>query len=205
MTVSNEELELKDRLSLIETMIAEGRRSTESYGWTFVLWGVAYYAAIAWSNLFHYYLAWPVTMLSTCVLMALIVWRKSRNRGYRPGSTTKRAIWATWAAMGISAFVILDSLGFSYRMDQHAYPHVFMAVMATLLATANAASSIILKWKLQFACAMVWWITVLVCCFGTARQSSIAFLAAMFLCQVAFGVYLMIREARARRQAARHA
>ena len=31
------EQELKDRLSLIESMIAEGRRNTESWGWTFVL------------------------------------------------------------------------------------------------------------------------------------------------------------------------
>ncbi len=49
MTVNAEELELKDRLNLIETMIAEGRRTTESWGWVFVLWGVAYYVAIAWS------------------------------------------------------------------------------------------------------------------------------------------------------------
>jgi uncharacterized membrane protein len=205
MTASNEELELKDRLNLIETMIAEGRRSTESYGWTFVLWGVAYFSAIAWSNLSQYYLAWPITMVGACVLMAIIIWHKRRNCVYKTSNTTKRAIWATWAAMGISAFVILDALGFSGRMDQHAYPHVFMAVMATLLATANATSSIILKWKLQFACAVVWWITTVVCCFGNARQSSIAFLAAMFLCQIVFGVYLMFREACARRQAAHHA
>ena len=36
MTASNEELGLKDRLNLIETMISEGRRTTESWGWTFV-------------------------------------------------------------------------------------------------------------------------------------------------------------------------
>ena len=46
MTGNSEEQELKDRLSLIESMIAEGRRNTESWGWTFVLWGVAYYVAI---------------------------------------------------------------------------------------------------------------------------------------------------------------
>ena len=34
------EQDLKDRLSLIEQMIAEGRRTTESWGWTFVLWGL---------------------------------------------------------------------------------------------------------------------------------------------------------------------
>ena len=55
MTTSNEEMELKDRLSLIETMIAEGRRTTESWAWTFVLWGVAYYVAIFWTALNH----WP--------------------------------------------------------------------------------------------------------------------------------------------------
>ena len=44
------EQELKDRLSLIENMIAEGRRTTSSWGWVFVLWGVAYYVAIAWST-----------------------------------------------------------------------------------------------------------------------------------------------------------
>ena len=43
------EQEVKDRLTLIESMIAEGRRDTESWGWTFVLWGVAFYVAMAWS------------------------------------------------------------------------------------------------------------------------------------------------------------
>ena len=51
MNANTEEQDLKDRLSLIETMIAEGRRTTESWGWTFVLWGVAYYVAIAWSSM----------------------------------------------------------------------------------------------------------------------------------------------------------
>ena len=42
--------ELTERLELIESMIAEGRRSSESWGWVFVLWGVAYYVAIAWAT-----------------------------------------------------------------------------------------------------------------------------------------------------------
>ena len=201
MTGNAEELELKDRLSLIETMIAEGRRTTENYGWTFVLWGVAYYVAIAWSTLCHYGQAWPITMISACVLMALIVWRKSRNRGYRPSNTTGRAIWATWISMGLSMFVLLDAIGFSGRADWR----ISVAVASTLIGTANAASGMILKWKLQIACAVVWWAATVVSCFGTGRQSSIAFLTAIFLCQIVFGVYLMIREARARRQGANHA
>jgi hypothetical protein len=202
MTGNAEELKLKDRLSLIETMIAEGRRSTENYGWTFVLWGVAYYVAIAWSTYAQYGLAWPITMISACVLMALIVWLKRSNRGYKPGNAKSRAIWATWIAMGISMFVLLDAIGFSGRMTDW---RIFAAVAATLVGTANAASSIILKWKLQFVCAIVWWTAAVVSCFGTENQSSIAFLAAIFLCQIVFGVYLMIREACARRQGATHA
>ena len=49
MNPNIQDQELKDRLSLIESMIAEGRRTTESWGWTFVFWGVAYYVAIAWA------------------------------------------------------------------------------------------------------------------------------------------------------------
>jgi hypothetical protein len=202
MTANNEELELKDRLSLIETMIAEGRRTTESYGWTFVLWGVAYYVAIAWSSLYQYGLAWPITMVSACVLMGLIVWLRSSNRGYKPETTKSRAIWATWIAMGLSMFVLLDALGFSGRLTDW---RIFAAVASTLVGTANASSSIILKWKLQFACAVVWWAAAVVSCFGTVNQSSIAFLAAIFLCQIVFGVYLMIRETCAHKQGANHA
>jgi len=55
MTGNVEEQELKDRLSLIESMIAEGRRTTESWAWTFVFWGVAYYVAILWTAVYH----WP--------------------------------------------------------------------------------------------------------------------------------------------------
>ena len=68
MTEKMPEQELKDRLNLIETMIAEGRRKTESWGWTFVLWGVAYYVAIAWSSCgLVFLLQRGSVMLPTCL------------------------------------------------------------------------------------------------------------------------------------------
>ena len=76
---------------------------------------------------------------------------------------------------------------------------------STLIATANAASSLALRWKLQFVCAIIWWAATGVSCFGTGRQCSIAFLSAIFLCQIVFGGWLMIAEARQRRKAASHA
>jgi hypothetical protein len=198
MTTNTEELELKDRLNLIESMIAEGRRTTENYGWTFVLWGVAYYVAIAWSAMSRYYLIWPITMTVAGVLTAIFCMRKSCSR---PATTIGRAIGALWFSAGASMFIVLFSLGFSYRMDLH----VFVAVICGMLGSVNAASSIILRWKLQFACAVVWWATTVYACFGNGHYLMTVFLAAIFLCQIVFGIYLMIREARARRQGASHA
>ena len=114
MNGSAEEQELKDRLSLIEKMIAEGRRTTESWGWTFVLWGVAYYVAIVWSMFGKSMVAWPVTMVGASVLMGVLI---SRKRGRQPGTTIGRAMSAIWVGMGISMFTVLMALGMSGRYD----------------------------------------------------------------------------------------
>jgi len=198
MTENNEAQELKDRLSLIESMIAEGRRTTESWGWVFVLWGVAYYIAILWATLGHTYWAWPVTMTSGCVLTMFIGIRKGRKQ---PGTSIGRAIAALWSAMGISMLLLFPALGISGRMD----PHSFIAVVVAMLGATNAASSVILKWKAQFATAVVWWVAAVTACFGSELQLLIVFLAAIFLCQIVFGIYAMISESRQRQQGAVHA
>jgi hypothetical protein len=198
MTASNEELELKDRLSLIESMIGEGRRTTASYGWTFVLWGVAYYVAIYLDSVLHFHLAWQVTMTSAAMLTAILCIARSCSH---PPTTTGRALGALWFGTGISMFIVPFSLGYSGRMDLR----IFIAVICGMLGAVNASSSMILKWKLQFACALVWWATTIYACFGKGNYLMTVFLAAIFLCQIAFGIYLMIREARARRQGANHA
>jgi phosphatidylglycerophosphate synthase len=193
------EQELKDRLSLIETMIAEGRRTTGSWGWTFVLWGVAYYVAIAWTIWGHYPLAWPITMVAASVLTAVLATRRRRSQ---PRTTMGRAIGSIWVAMGITMFILFFSLGLSGRLvDQQA----FVALVAAMLGTSNATSSLILKWKAQFACAIVWWAAAVISCFGTFMQSSIAGVAAIFLCQIAFGIYATIYESSKRGQVVHHA
>jgi hypothetical protein len=70
---------------------------------------------------------------------------------------------------------------------------------------ANATSSLILKWKMQFACAVVWWAAAVVACFTSEVETGIAFLAALFFCQIVFGIYAMICESRRRNQGATHA
>ena len=116
------EQELKDRLSLIESMIAEGRRNTESWGWTFVLWGVVYYLAIAWSAWGHRVWAWPVTILIAVIVTVVVA---SLKAGNHPETTLGRAIGSIWIALGISMFLLFLALGLSGRLTDQ---HVFVAV-----------------------------------------------------------------------------
>lgn len=190
--------DLRERLGLIENMIAEGRQRTESWGWSFVLWGVAYYVAIAWSMWGHAALAWPVTMVAASVLTGILASRVS-TKGAE--TTLGRAMAAIWIAMGMSLFIVLICLSMSGRADLH----VFVAIVGGALGTANATSSMILKWKMQFACAVVWFATAAVSCFISETQASSVFLIAIFFCQIVFGIYGMIGEARRRKQDAAHA
>ncbi len=200
--MSADNLELTERLELIQNMIAEGRRSTTRWAWTIVLWGVAFYVAIAWSSgMFggpiwgQHYMAWPVTMIGTWVLTWSLAGRM-RNSAKAPMTTVARAIMSIWVAMGISMFALLFPLGLSGRGDQQ----VSVAVVATLLGTANAASGILVKWTAQIACAVVWWVAAAASLFGTVTESTIAFLVAIFICQIVFGIYAMICESRERRR-----
>ena len=186
------EQELKDRLSLIESMIAEGRRNTESWGWTFVLWGIAYYLAIAWSAWNHSAWAWPVTIVIAVVVTFVVA---SLKAGNQPETTLGRAVGSIWIASGISMFLLFLALGLSGRLTDH----LFVAVISAILGMANGASALILRWKVQFACAVVWWVAAVTTCFGTDAQSMIVFLVAIFLCQIVFGIYGVIAEAQERK------
>ncbi len=182
------EQELKDRLSLIESMMAEGRRTTESWGWTFVLWGVAFYVAIAWSGWNHSAWAWPVTMLVAVVLSVALSSKERKHLETMLG----RAVGSIWAALGISMFVLFLALGLSGRLTD---PHLFPAAVSAILGMANGASALILRWKVQLWCAVVWWAAAVASCFGSDVQTSIVFLVAIFLCQIVFGIYCAIAEA----------
>lgn len=190
---------LKERLELIENMIAEGRRRTESWGWIFVLWGVAYCVAIVWATRGRelsvwgngHAGAWPITMLIACVLTLIIGIRKGKGQ---PVTTMGRAVSGAWISAGVSMLFLCPALAAVGRLDQH----TFVALVAAMLGMANGASGIILRWKTQFGCAVIWWATSAAACFGSVAQLTVVFLAAIFLCQIVFGVYTMMLEARRR-------
>ena len=187
--------DLNDRLALIERMIAEGRRNTENWGWTFVLWGVVYYAAIAWSAWGNSTWAWPVTV-SIGVITTIAI--ASREGAHQPETTLGRAVGSIWMALAISMCLLFPALSLTGRL---ADPHVFLAVVSAILGMANGASALLLRWKVQFACAVVWWLASVATCFGTDVQSLTVFLGAIFLCQIVFGTYAMMAGTHPKRPA----
>lgn len=182
--------ELTERLVLIESMIAEGRRSAEGWGWTFVLWGVAYYVAFFWAGWGHFAYAWPVTVVAAGLVTTVGLWRHGGNR---PSTTLGRAIGSTWCAMGISMFILFDALGFGGHL---ADIRIFLAAASAMLGCANFACSVMLKWKAEFGCALTWWTATVIASFGSVNAGILAFLVAIFLCQIVFGIYAMILESR---------
>lgn len=205
MTDEMDNRDLAERVRLIENMMAEGRQRTARWGWTFVLWGVAYYVAIAWAtwgqglSVWGYNrIAWPVTMFSAAALTMAIGMTKGRGQ---PGTTLTRAIVSVWSCVGVSMILIFPALGASGRLDQHG----FVSLVASLLAVANGASALILRWKMQFACALIWWGISVGACFGSDAQLTTLFLTALFLCQIVFGIYAMTCESRRRQRGAVHA
>ena len=206
--------DLNERLALIESMIAEGRRSTESWGWVFLLWGAAYYVAIAWAawgqglsvwgagyaeiGSARIGLAWPVTMILAVIATLAIGMRRGR---VSPATSLVRSIVSVWVASGIAMLILFPAFGISGRLDQHS----FVAIVAAMLGVANVASGLILRWKAQLACGIVWWVTSVAACFGSLAQLTVVFLSAIFLCQIVFGIYAMVLESRRNRREIAHA
>lgn len=181
--------ELRERLGLIESMIVEGRRTSERWGWTFVLWGVVYCVATGWSTRIQN--GWPWLV---CVAIGLVVTGvvASSRAGHHPATLLGRAVGAVWIGAAISMTSLFVALSYSGRLTDE---HVFVAVLAAMLGMANGASGLILRWKPQIACAAVWWVASVVVCFSTDRQSTIIFYALIVFCLIGFGVYTMVREA----------
>lgn len=194
-----EEQELKDRLNLIESMIAEGRRTTAHWSWLSVLWGVTYFAAMAWSAWGpNKVWAWPACVAAALVVMAVGL-SGNRNKSYEkhPETTMGRAIGSVWMGLGITMVLLFPALGFSGHLGD---VHVFIAIVCAFLGSANGACGLMLRWKAQIACAGLWWATSVVSLFGGENQAVIIFLATIFLCLIVFGFYGMALEARERRQ-----
>jgi hypothetical protein len=187
------EREIGERIALIESMMQAGRKTTEYWGWNFLLWGIAYLVAVAWSSLFPQAggprLAWAVTMIVSVLLTIGIARRRSGNK---PRTEKSRGVLAIWKGVGWGIFVFAFPVAYS----GHFHPQSFMAAIETMLGIAHVASGIFLRWQTQTVVGGLWWAAAIATCFVSGNGIAYVFLAATFVCNIGFGIYLMIRESR---------
>lgn len=191
--------ELLARFELVEMMLKEGRRSTEYWGWTFVLWGTAYLIAIAWTYGSHRPdIAWPATMIAATVLTIVLAIRKKRAK---PQTPVSRTIGGIWAAVGAAVFIF----SFAASISGHAEMHVYIATIEILLGVANCAISMTLRWRGQFLIALLWWVSAVATLFVGSQWITPIFVIDTLIGFLGFGLYLMYRERRDRRLRVQHA
>lgn len=187
------EQEIVERIALIESMMRAGRKSTEYWGWNFLLWGIAYLVAVAWSSFLPRAggsgLAWLVTMIFASLLTVTIARRRGRQQ---PQTDKSRSLTAIWTAVGCGIFVFAIPVATTGRMEAHA----FIAAIEVLLGVAHIASGSTLRWPTQVAVGLVWWAAAIASCFVSERGTAVLFLIATLICNIGFGIYLMILERR---------
>lgn len=184
--------EWQERFELIEKMMLEARRTTEYWGWNFVLWGTAYLIAIAWTALGRMpNLAWPITMIAAGVATAVIAKRKAKGK---PETVLGRAMAAIWTSIGLALFIFC----FSTLATGHWEPHTSTTAIESFLGAANIASGILLRWRVQSSVGILWWAAAVATCFVTASQAGWIFIATTIVGMIGFGLYLMVLESRAK-------
>ena len=194
MTEQETQQELLTRFELVEMMVKEGRRSTESWGWTFVLWGTAYLIAIGWTYGSHRPdIAWPVTMIAATIITIIVATKKKRAK---PQTPVSRAIGGIWKAVGTAIFIFCFAVGASGHFEIHSY----VAAVEILLGIANCAISMVLRWRGQFMVALLWWISAVATCFVSLQWITSILVFDTLVGFLGFGLYLMYRERRLRVQ-----
>ncbi len=185
--------ELISRLELMEDMVQEGRKATYNSGWIFVLWGIATVTAIVWSRHpgWGARFAWPVMVIAAWIVMLVGIRRQKRDA---PATVIGRSIAAIWTALGISMGIYCMSVFASGHFDQRN----FVAASATMLGAANFASAFILRWKMQFLAASIWWTAAVAAFFAAETYIWPIFGVALILAYFGFGLYLMYCEHRDR-------
>ena len=183
--------DLLQRVALMETMIAEGRRTTTRYGWMFLMWGLLYFVGMGWTMLLPMpNLAWPVCI---SVGIAVVVVKSWQKRAGASENLRSRSVEAVWEGMGIAA--VLFTVG--GVLSGHGGQPIFIAAILFMVGMAHGISALILRWGMQGVAAAVWGGCGVAACFATTSNEMVAlFLTASFFGMVLFGLYAMVLERR---------
>ena len=200
MTEQETQEELLTRFELVEMMVKEGRRSTEYWGWTFVLWGTAYLIAIGWTYWSHRPdIAWPVTMIAARVLTIVVATRKKRAR---PRTPVSRAISGIWTGRRHShLYFLFCSRSERTCRNTHLHGHSGDPAGGCQLRHQHGASLA----RPILDCASLVGISAVATCFVAMRLVMPILVFDTLVGFLGFGLYLMYRERRDRRLRVQHA
>jgi hypothetical protein len=197
--------DLVQRVALMEAMIAEGRRMTMRCGWAFVLWGVVDLAAMSWQSLWPHsrfagQWAWPVCLIAGVVFT--LIGAAMQKKDYRRQRNLQcRSISAVWAMMGVGLALYVASAMVRHLTWQYSY----LAGILMVIGTAHAISAAILRWRVQGAVAIIWWMGAVAMFFvpphfvpAEQQAERAIWFVEMVLCMLLFGAYAMWLERRER-------
>jgi hypothetical protein len=184
--------DLLQRIELMETMIAAGRRSTTRCGWIFVLWGVVDLAGIGWERVRPSYWIWPIVLLTGFALTFL--GRALQKTGpARCANLQDRIIGAVWSMMGLATTLYVAAAMVRHLTWQYSY----IAAIFMFVGLAHAISAMILRWRVQGAVAGLWWAGAIAMFFAhTPKAIFVIFPLEMFFGMVLFGLYAMMLDRR---------
>ena len=184
--------DLLQRVALMETMIAEGRKSTACFGWIFVMWGLIYFVAMGWVVFLPFKdWAWPVCV-SVGVLVGIVRVRRKRADGTGENQLS-RSIEAVWQAMCVAIILYVIAADASGHGNQSAY----YAAVLFFVGLAHGISARILRWGAQGLVAFLWWGCGIAMFFFRTRNEVLSiFLVAAFFGMILFGLYAMMLERR---------
>jgi hypothetical protein len=184
--------ELLQRLELMETMIAEGRRATCRHGWIFILWGLVVLIATGWQSLQpHSRWVWWICGGVGLVLNVLGLRLRSKQQGQSSG--IERSVGAVWRWMGVTLVLYVGSV----LLTRFGWQYSYLSALLMIVGMAHAISAALLRWRVQALVAGVWWSGgVAVLFLNSHTAARIVFVAEMGLGMIAFGIYATIQERR---------
>jgi hypothetical protein len=186
--------DLVQRVALMETMIAEGRRDTGRFGWVFILWGLVCLAGVCGSYFQpQSYWVWPIAIASGFAIQFIEIAMHRRSGNWSSGNMKSRSIAAVWRMMGIAIILYAAPAIVTHTIHQIAY----IAAVFMFLGMAHAISAVILRWRVQGVVAGLWWAGGVATYFVPRNYVIAIYVVEMVCCWVLFGVYAMMLERRA--------
>jgi len=185
--------DLVQRVALMESMIAEGRRNTGRFGWIFILWGLVCLSGIGGSCLLpHSYWVWPIIITSGFAIQFLGIAMHRRSGNWPSENLKSRSVGAVWRMMGIAIILYAAPATVTHTIHQIAY----IAAIFMFLGMAHATSAVILRWRAQGMVAGLWWAGGVATYFVPRDYVIAIYVVEMVCCMVLFGVYAMWLERR---------